>query len=246
MSEKRPFAYVESDKALADELSAIDPKAMKGTHSISISAEAGRAQFSAMLLYIQHPGLSVRQIWEGYRIDPDNGESPLIRDVIAYSTLAAHARKQEWEEKRVKHWREVEARILNHLQSSHVQEELKEIQRLDRVEGRLEAVIYGDEETAPVAPKSLEGAVKVLLDLHKLRSQKRELVTSETSQRAIEMGAGEVPAGPGQREAPSIEDGLDPEELARIAHQLAAGRAGVGEDGDGSEGSTEVGEEGEE
>lgn len=244
-TKRRPPASVEaSAKALAEELSVVSPEEMKGVHEITISAEVGRAQFSAMLLYIQYPGLSVRQIWENYRIDPDDHESSLIRDVIAYSTLAAHARKQDWEAKRVKHWREVEAKVLRHLQSTHIQQELSEIGRLDRLEGRLEQVIFGDEENgiSPVMPKTLEGAIKVLLDLHKLRSQKRELVTSETAEKAIEMRGGEpIPEAP-TKKVPEIEDQLDPEELAQLAHQLAAGRArgGSGEEvGDGPEGAAE-------
>lgn len=249
MSRRRPTTTAEVEKALEDELSIVDPETMKGVHEITISAETGRAQFSAMLLYIQYPGLSVRQIWESYRIDPDDPEAPLIRDVIAYSTLAAHARKQDWEDKRIRHWREVETKVLHHLQSTHIQQELQEIGRLDRIEARLEQSIYGDEaQGIPMVPaKTLEGVVKTLIELHKIRSQKRELVTTETANKATEIrGDDPVQVAEGPR-VPKIEDQLDPQELADIAHRLAAGRAGVTEEtGDGPEGTEGGTPEGEE
>ena len=97
-----------------------------------------------------------------------------------------------------------------------------------------------------VKAKTLEGAVRALLDLHKLRSQKRELVTTETAQKAIEMAGeeGEIPEPAEAKKLPTPKDEMSADELALLARQLAAGRAGVElEEEDGPEQEQEEGSE---
>lgn len=204
------------------------------------SHTAQQVIFSAMMVYIDTPGLGLRELWQTRRINPEDDASAYFQDLVSWYALERAAIKGKWSKRREAHWREVERRVLNALQTTHVERELEELKQLEGVESVLLGHITGvtDEHgnivIHPARPKSLEGTVGALVNLAKYRDGKRERINDDIAERAS------APAEADGRvitvEA-TVEDNLSEADIEAMALALAEKRAGMLEDhGDGSNG----------
>ena len=198
--------------------------------------------FNAMLKYLDTPGLSLRELWKTRRVNEDNDTSPYYRDVINFRTLESTAHKGQWARRRQVHWAEIEVRVIDALQTSAVKREIAELAQLEGIESVLLSHIHGvtDEHgvviTAAAKPKSLEGAVGALVNLGKYRDAKRERINEDVASMAT------APIGQDPSKAidvsaiPTVEDGLNEEEIEAMAVAVASQRAGIETDNGDSDG----------
>lgn len=243
----KPKPQRKSKRQQARELERQKLATRQGVYEISARAAAQKAVFEGMLLFIQHPGLSVREIYENFRVDEKDPESPYIRDKVTWHSFREAARQSDWTDRREAHWLKIEKSILDHMHSDHVKQELAEMAQLQAAVDRLNLHIHGgvdaDIPIEPVKPKSLEGVIGALVQLDKQMSAKRARVAAETA--AAPEAAGSVVSGP------VVEDNLTDEEVRQLAHNLISARAGLLENDDEQEadphagpGSGEEGEKG--
>ncbi len=222
----------ETKRALRQELERVRATVSRQAVEVSVGAARQAATFRGMLLYIQHPGLTIRQVYDNYRLTDEDGSQPLA-ELISWSAFHKRAVDARWAQKREEHWEGVERRVLAHLQTDHVQSELEEMSTLAAAEARLNLYIHGGTEDDgtkidPVKPKSLEGTVKALLELDKLRSIKRQRVVDATAAAAALEEKETGPAGAGN--GVIVEDTFDDAEIEELADRIARRRAGVLED----------------
>lgn len=231
-------------KAIDEEFDLADRSPDGGRlYEISMSAAIQAAAFRGLMLYIQHPGITVRQVWETSRLN-DDPDSPLIREVCSWTAFSRWARKNQWRRKRKEHWAGIERRVLAMMQSKRVREEIDEIIELTAASERLQLHIHGGKdadgkEVKPVQPKSLEGAVSALIAVDKRKGDKRRFVIEETAGAASEEEEGAAHSA-GALPGVVIEDALTDEEARMMARTISRKRAGVI---DAREGDPEEGEE---
>lgn len=219
-------------RQLENRVEALEANQKAEIYQISVSSAVRAAAMHGLVIYIKNPGLSVRNIWENFRVDEDS-ESPMIREVVAWDTFRTVAERNKWRKKREAFWHGVEHRVLNAMQDEIVQQELAEIPRLDMAGDRLLLYILGGEDAdgnkvMPVRPKSLEGLAKALIDLDKYRAEKRRKLMERTAAAASEAGDDDLPeAGSVQLVGHPVPDELSDDEIEMFTHQLVAERAGL-------------------
>ena len=70
-------------------------------------AETQQAVFRGFLLYIQNPGLTVRQVWDTGRMADDDEAAPYIKDLVTWPIFERWAARGRWSPKRDQHWRDI-------------------------------------------------------------------------------------------------------------------------------------------
>jgi hypothetical protein len=201
---------------------------------LSRSASVQQALFRGMVVYIQHPGLTIRNVWENYRLDDDDETAPWLRDMVNYSTFERQAVRGKWTKKRDDFWYGVEQRVLAEAQTEAVKKELDEITHLEAIAGHLIQTITGGKDRNgklidPTKPKSLEGVVNAYLHLDKHRMGKRERVMAAMAAAATTHERPETGGAHTDPDLPFMEDELTEDEIETMARQLAMRRAGVKE-----------------
>lgn len=204
--------------------------------------------FHAMLIYIQTPGLSVREMWRTRRIG-ETEEAPLFSEVIAYKTLEEAATRGKWRERREQHWVEIEERVINALQDKTVQAEVRELTKLQTIESTLLNYIEGVTDESgrrvvdAVKPRSLEGAVSAFLAISKYRDAKRDSVTQRMAE-----SSGTIPAETADSAAAALpggpipDDELSDEEFDLFVRGVLKKRAGVRDERDVIDAEDDAGE----
>lgn len=201
--------------------------------------------FKAMMIYMDTPGLSLRELWRTRRMGDDD-TAPYFRECISWYTLERLSINGRWAKRRDEHWRAVEKRVLTALQTSAVERELDELKAMEGVESVLMQHIHGvtDEhgnvQVAAVKPKTLEGAVGALVKLGQYRDKKRERVQEDIASRAVMQDDDGESATVTVNNAPEIVDAMNEDEIEAMAIALARKRAGLpplieAEDDDGEE-----------
>lgn len=211
------------------------------TIDLSGAVTTQQAVFKAMLIYLDTPGLALRELWRTRRLGDDD-TAPFFRDVINWHALERAALKQRWAKRRQEHWAIVERRVLAALQTTHVERELKELAQLEAVESVVLSHIHGvtDEhgkvKVAAAKPKSLEGAVGAIVNLGKYRDAKRARVEADIASRATQPEDDPMTGAP--ITVATVEDELSEEEIEAMAQIVASRRAGlIEEKKDGDDGA---------
>ncbi len=206
-------------------------EATQRLHDIELSdrAVAQQAAFYGLLIYLRHPGMSLKDVYDRGRMS-DEDDAPLIKEVCCYNTFTALSRQGDWVKKRDEHWAAVEARVLDAAQDEAVKAELRDIETLTAVEevvlNHVHGVVgpNGVMVIEAVKPKSLEGLVKSLTELSKLRSSKRDRTMVALTEAARDEGVVDIP---GSAALPEIEDNLTDAEIETLAVDLATKRANL-------------------
>lgn len=185
-----------------------------------------QARMRAMFLYLRNPGLSIREIWEHFRMDEDD-ESPYIKEFISWATLARRATAQKWRQRRDEHWHDIERRVLLKLKTSAVQREIDEIATLETV---MEHAVSLTTETKP---KSLEGLLNAIINLDKRMAGKRDRIAAHAAEAGVNEDTGDLHVI--TVESPSVVDQFTDEEIEEMAVAMAKRRAGMIEDKHGEE-----------
>ena len=177
------------------------------------------ARMRAQFIYVQQRGVSLRKVWNDYRMDEDDPDSPLIRECVSWQHLERGALAGKWKDLRDRHWKSVEAQVFARLQTSAVERELEEIEELDAL--MAEAINL----TRVTEPNSFEGMVGGVVRLSKLLTEKRNNVIAAAAAAGVEPVKGTPPArvvGPSR-----VPDDLSDTDVAAMAVALARRRAGV-------------------
>ena len=227
LPKKRRRRRTKAERSVEDE----ERRKRQEVYQISVTAAAHAAAFRGYLVYVQNPGLTMRQVWENFRIDENEEGSAWIRESISWEAFRARAKKDKWVDRRDEFWAQVEGRMMAALQTDMVRRELEEVPRLDLAGDRLMLHIVGGldsngQPVTPAVPKSLEGAVKAMIDLDKYRSGKRERITEWTAAQASATGAEDGYQGTPLAGHP-VEDELSDDELVEYTRRLVAARAGL-------------------
>lgn len=201
------------------------PATPKEGIDLSRSAEIQIAVFHGMTHYIHNPGLSVRDVWDTGRVGIEDGD-PYIKDLIGWPYFEKYASRMKWSLKRDEHWHEIERRVLEASKNARVTEMLEEMERLREAREVLMANIVGGPNIAPVAPKTLEGAVGALVKIDAHFDKKRDTIMAIQAAAASTTPEADVIDA---IEAPPLEDGLSDEEVAKLTVDLVRLRAGIPE-----------------
>ena len=174
----------------------------------------------AYIAYIDNPDLSIDDVWRTMRMDPDDDASTMISDLVPKNQLARYSTNHKWNRLRREFWKRVKDRIAIKIEDAAVNSELREIDDLNDTRRRLLENIRGEGGYAPVAAKTLEGAVGALVKLDSRVGDKRVRVAAIASAGAQPtLGVSALPsssvvvpqiAGP-------IGDGLTEEDYAAMA-----------------------------
>ena len=197
---------------------------------VSDSEKSEKALFRGFIRYINRPGSSIKEIWETENLS-DDLESPLIRECISLQKFRGSAKDQKWRQRRLEHWREVKAKVLEYAQTEAVQAEIAEMEQLEALKNPILDAIQGNasKDIKAVQPKCLEGAVTAFVNLDKRISAKRLVVTKGVGDAAARpMISAPSADDPKALPGPAIGDELSDEEVAEMARALARKRAGLG------------------
>ena len=204
-----------------------------GTQSVRVDRENLKAQagLRGFMIYVDNPGWSIRDTWEHGVLDEATGIR--LQDVILLDEFVNMATRLKWSKRRKAHWTSVEQRVIASLQDKAVREELQEYEDLGRVRDLVDKYMFGgttvkDDGTEVAIPrtpaKSLEGLVRVALELDRRRGDKRGRIAAATATAA---SAAEAGATPTSRPRVALEDNLTQTEALELAKQMARLRVNV-------------------
>lgn len=187
-----------------------------------------KAMFQAELLYMQSPGVSLKEVWEIGVLDPGNPEGPKIREHVAFVTLMHRAKEESWPSRRKAFWIKIRDRVLAEAETSLVQEELRELVRFRDVRDRILDVIFGDADglETPIPGRSLEGLAAVLVKVDERIQTKRERTAG-----LMARGAADPEKADAAESSTAIEvldTNLTPEEARELAQVILKKRMNQG------------------
>jgi hypothetical protein len=206
-------------------------KIKKGKTEIELPAapaDRGVLYLRVMQAYMARRDIPLRDIWHNGHVDPHDTTTPLIRDVIPYTTLLGHSTRHGWSERREQMWEEIERRALAQLQTDLTAARVRELQFLNAAATVVQQHVFGVPDPAnpgsmivnPAKPRSLEGLINAMVRLDGHIEEKR--VGAATAMIEARTSGGDlaevvVP--------PVYDDALDEAEIEEMARWLAQKRA---------------------
>lgn len=191
------------------------------------------AAFRAHQIYMANIDMSLDYIIENYRFDPDDDNSPMLKEIVSITTLRNIAAKMGWAERRKQLWERVEANVMDALESDLTRLRLQEINQLkdiyDHTLARIKGVEDPNDKTKmlidPVKPRSLEGLINAFIRLDARMDEKRDRIQKDIVGSATRQPDEEYMGTVGA--VPDLDDDIDDNDAAWMAHRLAMKRAGL-------------------
>lgn len=178
------------------------------------------AVMRALFIYIQDPGITLREVWSEYRYDENDSKSPFISELVSLPALQRAATRGNWAQRREDHWYETQERVLDELKSTTVQRELAEVDALEQL--RQDAMEVLGEAT----PKTFEGVLNAIVRLDGHLTKKRERVMAMAAAAGVDPETGRRRTT-NQLTGPALDDEFDDDEVDAMARALMYKRAGL-------------------
>ena len=181
---------------------------------------ATRAQF----IYLRHDGISLKEVWDRFRMDPEDDTSKPIRECISFDHLRQLAAKGGWRQQRETMWNGIRSRVLSELQTAAARKELEEIEAMEEASQDAYSELPGTEA------KTKEGLISAIVKMDNHVMKKRDRLVNAAAAVSAELDPVSGVSGPGGLLGPELEDDYTEEDIDAMALALAMSRAGVTEE----------------
>ncbi len=177
--------------------------------------------------FVERPGCTVRSIWESESCADDDA-APFIREVYSEDRFGRMVSKLRWVERRKNHFARIERAVIAGMATRAVQEELGQIEDLERARKKMLDHVFGTGGEAKMKPKSAEGAATAVARLDTRIAAKRGAVSAAVAVVArVAAGSppGASPAGAAVIAELDRAGGFTDDEIETMAKALAAQQA---------------------